>query len=89
MSVIPILILVSLALALLFLGGFIWAVRAGQYEDTYTPSLRVLLDETTKPSVRAAGGGWEDNCRKTGDIAAPRPVSRSEASNGAAITTEG
>ncbi|MBE0543519.1 MAG: cbb3-type cytochrome oxidase assembly protein CcoS [Verrucomicrobia bacterium] len=49
MSVILILILASLAMALLFLGGFIWAVRSGQFEDTLTPSLRVLTDETSKP----------------------------------------
>lgn len=51
MSVIIILILASLAVALLFLGGFIWAVRSGQFEDTLTPSLRVLPDE---PVARAA-----------------------------------
>jgi cbb3-type cytochrome oxidase maturation protein len=28
-----------------FLGAFIWAVRSGQYEDTCTPSMRLLLDE--------------------------------------------
>jgi cbb3-type cytochrome oxidase maturation protein len=44
-SVIIILILASLTVALLFLAGFIWAVRSGQYEDTLTPSLRVLADE--------------------------------------------
>jgi len=51
MSVIAILILVSLSLALVFLGGFIWAVRSGQFEDTFTPSLRVLSeDEPGKPN---------------------------------------
>jgi cbb3-type cytochrome oxidase maturation protein len=45
MSVIVILILASLSLALAFLGGFIWAVRSGQYEDTFTPSMRVLAEE--------------------------------------------
>ena len=45
MSVIIILILASLAVALLFLTGFIWAVRSGQYEDTVTPWLRVLADD--------------------------------------------
>jgi cbb3-type cytochrome oxidase maturation protein len=47
MSVILILILASLAIAVAFLGGFVWAVRAGQFEDTYTPSLRVLADEAS------------------------------------------
>jgi len=46
MSVVIILILASLTVALLFLAGFIWAVRSGQYEDTLTPSLRVLGEES-------------------------------------------
>jgi cbb3-type cytochrome oxidase maturation protein len=45
MSVIVILILVSLALATLFLVGFIWAVNSGQYEDTCTPSMRILSED--------------------------------------------
>ncbi|MCW5553451.1 MAG: cbb3-type cytochrome oxidase assembly protein CcoS [Verrucomicrobiae bacterium] len=55
MSVILILILASLAMALLFLGGFIWAVRAGQFEDTATPALRVLLDEPVHQPVPPPG----------------------------------
>lgn len=45
MSVIILLILASLTMALLFLGGFIWAVCSGQFEDTLTPSLRILPEE--------------------------------------------
>jgi cbb3-type cytochrome oxidase maturation protein len=45
MSVIAILIAISLGLAVLFLGCFVWAVRSGQYEDTLTPSMRILADE--------------------------------------------
>ncbi|MGH7972484.1 MAG: cbb3-type cytochrome oxidase assembly protein CcoS [Limisphaerales bacterium] len=45
MSVILILILASLGLATAFLAGFIWAVKSGQFEDTYTPSMRILTDE--------------------------------------------
>ena len=29
-----------------FLGAFIWAVRAGQFDDTATPPVRILLDES-------------------------------------------
>lgn len=66
MSVIPILILASLAMALVFLGAFVWSVRSGQFEDTTTPSMRVLLDEpVTKPTIR-----------KTGDTTAPNPAAR-------------
>jgi len=45
MSVILILVAASLAMATAFLGGFIWAVRRGQYEDVGTPSVRMLADE--------------------------------------------
>ena len=45
MSVILILILASLAVALAFLAGFIWAVKAGQFEDTTTPAMRILSED--------------------------------------------
>lgn len=45
MSVILLLIPLSILIAVCFLAAFIWAVRSGQYEDTCTPSLRVLLEE--------------------------------------------
>ncbi len=45
MSVILILILISLTLALSFLACFVWAVLSGQYEDTLTPSLRILSED--------------------------------------------
>lgn len=46
MSAILVLIGFSLAVALFFLGAFIWAVKSGQYDDRYTPSLRILFDDT-------------------------------------------
>ena len=50
MSVIFLLIPLSIVFAAGFLAAFIWAVRSGQYEDTCTPSLRLLLEErNTKP----------------------------------------
>jgi cbb3-type cytochrome oxidase maturation protein len=55
MNVILILILASLAMALLFLGGFIWAVRSGQFEDTLTPSMRILTDETSGNQQKRRG----------------------------------
>ena len=45
MSVILLLIPLSVVIAAAFLAAFIWAVRSGQYEDTCTPSFRLLLDE--------------------------------------------
>ena len=49
MIVLVLLILTSVALAALFLAAFIWAVRSGQYEDTCTPSMRLLTDEPPSP----------------------------------------
>lgn len=45
MSVLLLLIPLSILLAGLFLWAFVWAVRSGQYDDTQTPSMRVLLDD--------------------------------------------
>jgi cbb3-type cytochrome oxidase maturation protein len=45
MSVILLLIPLSIVIAACFLGAFVWAVRSGQYEDTCTPSMRLLLEE--------------------------------------------
>lgn len=40
-----ILIGLSLMVALGFLGAFFWSVKAGQYEDEYTPSVRMLFED--------------------------------------------
>ena len=45
MKIIFLLILVSLLIAIGFLAAFFWAVKSGQYEDDYTPSIRILFDE--------------------------------------------
>lgn len=44
MSVIYLLIPLSIVIAAGFLIAFIWAVRSGQFEDTYTPSVRMLWE---------------------------------------------
>ncbi len=31
--------------ALIFLWLFVWSVRSGQYDDSYTPSVRILFDD--------------------------------------------
>ena len=71
MSVILILILASLAVALAFLGAFIWAVKGGQFEDTTTPAMRILSeDEKARPaapgSAKAPGGGKQQTKSQTG-----------------------
>jgi cbb3-type cytochrome oxidase maturation protein len=65
MSVIYLLIPISIVIAAVFLVGFIWAVRSGQYEDTCTPSLRLLTED--RPACNRDdrhdddGGGGDDN----------------------------
>jgi cbb3-type cytochrome oxidase maturation protein len=48
MSVIVVLIGVSIVIAGGFLAAFLWAVKSGQYEDKYTPSVRMLFDDEEK-----------------------------------------
>lgn len=45
MSVMIIHIVVSLIIALGFLAAFIWAIRSNQYDDDYSPSVRILFDD--------------------------------------------
>jgi cbb3-type cytochrome oxidase maturation protein len=47
MSALFLLIIISLIVATGFLVAFIWSVRKGQYEDEYTPSVRMLFDDET------------------------------------------
>jgi cbb3-type cytochrome oxidase maturation protein len=53
MKIMLFLILVSLLLALGFLFAFFQATHAGQFEDDYTPSVRMLFDETPKTEEEA------------------------------------
>lgn len=45
MAIIVVLICVSVVVASLFLWAFIWSVKSGQYDDTYTPSVRMLFED--------------------------------------------
>ncbi|KAB2879274.1 cbb3-type cytochrome oxidase assembly protein CcoS [bacterium] len=44
MTILIVLVITSLTLAVGFLIAFLWAVKSGQFDDTYTPSVRILLD---------------------------------------------
>ncbi len=50
MAIIVVLITISLSIAVLFLIIFYWNMKAGQYDDTYTPSVRMLFEN--KPKAR-------------------------------------
>ena len=45
MSVIYLLLTISIVVALVFFAAFIIAVRSGQYDDSYTPSVRMLFED--------------------------------------------
>jgi len=45
MKIILFLIIISLGVAVGFLAAFFWAVKSGQYEDEFTPSMRLLIDD--------------------------------------------
>ncbi len=48
MNVIILLIFAGGVVAAGFLAAFVWAVRTGQFDDTTTPPLRILLDDPLK-----------------------------------------
>ncbi len=53
MSVIYILLSISIIVAVLFFIAFIVAVRSGQFDDGYTPSVRILFeDELVKEQTK-------------------------------------
>ena len=45
MTALYVMIIASLFIALGFLAAFIWSVKKGHYDDDYTPSVRILLDD--------------------------------------------
>jgi len=55
MSVIYILLSISVIVAIIFFVAFMIAVKKGQYDDSYTPSIRMLFEDElvknkTKPT---------------------------------------
>ncbi len=40
----------SITVAIGFLVAFLWAVKSGQYDDKYTPSVRILFDDNKPQS---------------------------------------
>ncbi len=45
MSVIYLLLSISIIIAIVFFAAFIFAVKNGQYDDGYTPSVRMLFED--------------------------------------------
>lgn len=56
MSILFVLVPLALLLVAVAVAGFFWAVRSGQFEDTQTPAVRILLDSDQRPdSMHAVG----------------------------------
>ena len=51
MSVIIILLISSISVALVFLFAFIWSVKSKQYEDEFSPPVRILFDDAPSADV--------------------------------------
>jgi cbb3-type cytochrome oxidase maturation protein len=46
------LLIASISVAGLFLTAFIWSVKSGQFDDDFSPPMRILFDDkTTKKST--------------------------------------
>ena len=45
MNIIYLLLAISVIVALLFFVAFIVSVKSGQYDDTYTPAVRMLFED--------------------------------------------
>ncbi len=98
MSIIFLLIPLSVLLATCFLAAFIWAVRSGQYNDTCTPAMRLLMNDGPGQSAAVAAPPRSAAMKAEGgsgsDPTAPRdskPGSIMEsnmADNGAKVPTE-
>jgi cbb3-type cytochrome oxidase maturation protein len=50
MSVIYVLLTISITVAVIFFAAFVFSVRSGQYDDSYTPSVRMLFEDELVPS---------------------------------------
>ena len=52
MGIIVLLISISLIIAVGFLISFLWNVKSGQYDDTYSPSVRMLFEDSMKSTSK-------------------------------------
>lgn len=61
------LIFISLLLATGFVIAFVWAIRSGQYDDKYTPSVRILFDDNLPDGGSAGKSGKPEESDDVGD----------------------
>jgi cbb3-type cytochrome oxidase maturation protein len=51
LSALFVLIGISILVAGSFLAAFLWSVNKGQFDDDYTPSIRILFDDGVKKTA--------------------------------------
>ena len=49
MDILPLLIGISVVVAIAGAAVFVWAVRSGQFDDLDTPAVRILTDDDESP----------------------------------------
>ena len=76
MSVIILLIAAGGTVAAGFLVAFVWAVRSGQFDDTWTPAVRVLFDLTDPRTTNPDGSRITDPGSKTPGSRIPTSFNR-------------
>jgi cbb3-type cytochrome oxidase maturation protein len=59
MSVILVLVAFSVTLAVGFLIAFFWSVKNGQYDDTYSSSVRILFEDDKPDEVAETETGFQ------------------------------
>ncbi|MEM7485269.1 MAG: cbb3-type cytochrome oxidase assembly protein CcoS [Bacteroidota bacterium] len=52
MSVIYVLLAISISVAIVFFAAFVLSVKSGQYDDAYTPSVRMLFEDELLPDSK-------------------------------------
>ncbi|NDV43184.1 cbb3-type cytochrome oxidase assembly protein CcoS [Flagellimonas sediminis] len=66
MSVIYVLLAISVTVAVAFFAAFVLSVKSGQYDDTYTPSVRMLFeDEIVKEKDKSNLNNQKSNKNST------------------------
>ncbi|WP_149276566.1 cbb3-type cytochrome oxidase assembly protein CcoS [Pareuzebyella sediminis] len=61
MSVIYVLLTISIVVAVIFFAAFIISVRSGQYDDSYTPSVRMLFEDELVKSKKTSSTQSDSN----------------------------
>ncbi len=61
MSVIYLLLALSILVAVIFFIAFIVSVKSGQYDDAYTPSVRMLFEDELVKKPKEKGKPEEEN----------------------------